>query len=66
MEIVLNGQPDQRPKAETINELIESLGLGGSPCAVEINRQLVPKSQHEVRRLEEGDQVEVVTLVGGG
>ena len=66
MEIILNGQPDRRPGSETVAELIESLGLEGSPCAVEVNRQIIPKSQHEQRQLEDGDRVEVVTLVGGG
>ncbi len=66
MDIVLNGQPETRQCAETVSELIESLGLEGSPCAVEINRQIVPKSQHEQRRIQDGDEVEIVTLVGGG
>lgn len=66
MEIILNGKPDVRPPAETIEQLVESLGLAGSPCAVEVNRKLVPKSQHDERHLEQGDRVEVVTLVGGG
>ena len=66
MEIVLNGEPEQRPATETIGQLVESLGLTGSPCAVEVNREIVPKSQHEQRRIQDGDEIEIVTLVGGG
>jgi thiamine biosynthesis protein ThiS len=40
--------------------------LGGAACAVEVNRQLVPKKQHESQELKDGDSVEIVTLVGGG
>jgi thiamine biosynthesis protein ThiS len=36
------------------------------PCAVEVNRMLVPKRRHEQHMLLEGDQVEIVTFVGGG
>ncbi|MGB2938329.1 MAG: sulfur carrier protein ThiS, partial [Phycisphaerae bacterium] len=34
--------------------------------AVEVNRELVPRSRHGARALAEGDAVEIVTLVGGG
>jgi thiamine biosynthesis protein ThiS len=34
--------------------------------AVELNRQLVPRAQFAQRMLAEGDELEVVTLVGGG
>ncbi|MFN7449128.1 MAG: sulfur carrier protein ThiS, partial [Pirellula sp.] len=35
-------------------------------CAVELNLDIVPKSDYATRRLQSGDKVEVVTLVGGG
>ena len=41
-------------------------GRDGVPCAVEVNRTLVPRSRHESHQLQDGDRVEVVTLVGGG
>jgi thiamine biosynthesis protein ThiS len=31
-----------------------------------VNKGLVPKREHDGRRLEDGDRVELVTLVGGG
>ncbi len=34
--------------------------------AIERNREIVPKSQHEITLLEEGDRLEVVQFVGGG
>jgi thiamine biosynthesis protein ThiS len=34
--------------------------------AVEVNRELVPRRNFEATQLQEGDHVEIVTLVGGG
>jgi thiamine biosynthesis protein ThiS len=31
-----------------------------------VNLALVPRSRHAERRLDDGDRVEIVTLVGGG
>jgi sulfur carrier protein len=45
---------------------VAALPLPRGPTAVEVNRVLVPRSQHASRVLAEGDAIEVVTLVGGG
>lgn len=66
MEIIVNGQNQTVPEGQTVAGLIEAQGLGGQPCAVEVNKKLVPKGQHAEHVLAEGDRVELVTLVGGG
>ena len=66
MQLTVNGEKRTLETAPTVRELIEQLGLKGRAVAVEINRKIVPKRQHESTRLSEGDVVEVVTLVGGG
>ncbi len=63
--LTLNGQT-RETDARTVRELIEQLGYGQQAVAVEVNRQLVPRKQHEQTELHEGDQIELVTLVGGG
>lgn len=50
----------------TVRQFLQSRGLHASPCAVEVNRTLVPKRRHEEHQLADGDTVEIVTLVGGG
>ena len=66
MLIRLNGQPHEAPDGATLADLLRDLGLADRPAAAEVNRTLVPKSEHASRRLDEGDEVEIVTLVGGG
>ncbi|MCA9293746.1 MAG: sulfur carrier protein ThiS [Phycisphaerales bacterium] len=66
MTVVLNGKPTDIPEGATVRQLLVARGLGDKPCAVEVNRALVPRRAHEEHVLREGDAVEVVTLVGGG
>jgi thiazole synthase len=66
IEITLNGELNTLPQALSIQELIDQIGLDPRKIAVEVNRELVPKSKHPEQRLQSGDTVEIVTLVGGG
>ena len=63
--LTLNGQMHETD-ATTVRQLIEQLGYGQQAVAVELNRELVPRAQHEQTELNDGDSVELVTLVGGG
>ena len=40
--------------------------LGRTADAVERNREVVPRAQHASEQLSDGDELEVVTFVGGG
>lgn len=66
MEITINGKPEIVPDHTTVAALLEQHGLSAAACAVEINRRIVPKKQHAQHTLDDGDSVEIVTLVGGG
>jgi len=65
VEITVNGSPLTIEPPCTVADLLDRLGTEG-PCAVEVNRELVPRREHAERPLAAGDVVEVVTLVGGG
>lgn len=67
--ITLNGESHEiapSARAPTVTILLEQLELGGQRVAVEVNGQVVPKADHGARVLAAGDDVEVVTFVGGG
>lgn len=66
MRIQLNGEAFELPDGETVSGLIERLDLVGRRVAVELNLDIVPRSQHATTALREGDQVEVVHAIGGG
>lgn len=66
MHIQLNGEPLELPDGETVLALLTRLDLAGRRVAVELNLDIVPRSQHVSTVLREGDQVEVVHAIGGG
>ncbi len=66
LEIIVNGESRTTAAGASIAELLQELELAGRPVAVEVNRELVPRTRHAEHRLQAGDQLEVVTLVGGG
>ena len=66
MRIQLNGEPREIPESWSIADLLTDLKIENRYCAVERNRSVVPREQHAACSLQDGDQIEVVTLVGGG
>ena len=66
MHITVNGEPRDMAAGTSIAALLDALAVPRQATAVEVNRELVPRSQHAARLLADGDAVEIVTLVGGG
>ena len=63
--IILNGS-EILLKSNSLKELVDSLNLLEARYAVEINREIVPKSQIDNYTLNDKDVVEIVIAVGGG
>ena len=66
MQVQVNGELMEVASGQTVRGLIEQLGLGRGPVAVERNGEVVPRIEHAAAELCDGDRVEVVHLVGGG
>ncbi len=66
LEIFVNGEPRGVPEGLTIAGLVAELSLAGKRFAVEVNAEIVPRSQHALRKLEVLDRVEIVHAIGGG
>jgi sulfur carrier protein len=66
MQIYLNGQPHECAAATTVAALLAETGHGERRVAVEVNREIVPRSRHAQRELQDGDRVEIVQAIGGG
>jgi len=66
LSIFLNGAAHSVPQGCTVAALLESLGLRREGVAVAVNMQVVPRGEHGLRVLVEGERVEVVQAVGGG
>ena len=66
MQVIINGQPRDLPDATTVLRLLADLELDRNQLAVELNHRVIPREDHATTTLAEGDQLEIVTLVGGG
>ena len=66
MKIRINEEERDIAEGATVADVVETLSLNPKFIAVEVNLELIPRSEHASTKLSAGDQLEVVTLVGGG
>lgn len=66
MTLIINGEPRTFDSITTLAELIEKLGIKGDRVAVELNRDIVPRTEWPSAALKDGDKLEIVHFVGGG
>lgn len=62
----VNGKEIDYENSMKLNAFLEFLEVSNQPCAVEVNNTLVPYTERDNYTLTEGDNIEIVTLVGGG
>lgn len=65
ISLVVNGDT-QHLSVENVAGLLAALDLPRTKIAVELNREIVPRSRYDDTPLGEGDQIEIVQFVGGG
>ncbi|WP_409524219.1 sulfur carrier protein ThiS [Nitrincola sp. MINF-07-Sa-05] len=66
MQILVNGEAFEADDAITLSQLTERLGLAGKRIAIELNLDIIPRSEHTATLLKAGDRVEIVHAIGGG
>ena len=64
--IILNGEHKSIDNDTTINQLLKNLALENNRLAVEINQEIIPRSDFSNLTLNELDKVEIVQAIGGG
>ncbi len=64
--IVLNGTSEKIEHNTSISQLLDKLDLSEKRLAVEVNQQIVPRSEFASLQLKEQDIVEIVQAIGGG
>lgn len=66
MQITINGEPTQIDADTTLDALVRQFDLSPQRVAIEVNEQIVKRAVYPETTLNDGDRVEIVTLVGGG
>lgn len=65
MTVTVNGQSRELPQGESVGALVRRYNLAPEKVAIELNRRLLRSEKYDTP-LKEGDEVEIVTFVGGG
>lgn len=67
MQLTINGKPRSfEADSFSVAHLVQNLELTAKRLAIELNGEIVPRSQFENTKLADGDQLEIVGAVGGG
>ena len=65
MQVIINGEQASIQDTTTIAGLIKHLALEGR-IAIEVNREIIPKSKFDSHLIHDGDIIEIVHAIGGG
>ena len=66
IKIFINGDLKKIPQETNIVSVLESLNISSKHIAIEINENLVFRSDWQETNLKDGDKVEIVKAIGGG
>lgn len=65
MKVILNGE-EIETSCVNVLELLTEKGIQINKVAVEVNEEIVPKSQLGEFTITENSKIEIITFVGGG
>lgn len=66
MELIVNGEPRSLPAPLSVASLLSELGMTGRRIALELNGEILPRSEFGQTMLSGGDTLEIVQAIGGG
>jgi len=66
IEITVNGEARPVPAETRVSELVAQMGLEPGRIALELNREILARSNWSITVLLPGDRLEIVHFVGGG
>ena len=66
ISLQINGKPVQLAQPTPLLTYLEQLGVNPRAVAVEHNGEIIERAEYQAITLLEGDQVEIVRMVGGG
>jgi thiamine biosynthesis protein ThiS len=64
--IMLNGERREWPREQSIEHLLQDLALDSRVVAVELNKLVIKRGRYAETIVQENDEVEIVSFVGGG
>jgi|TARA_B100001059_G_C17539481_1_gene429659 sulfur carrier protein len=47
-------------------DILEEFNIKSSFIAIEVNKEVVPKSKYSTKKILKGDNIEILQMIGGG
>lgn len=66
LRVFINGEGKEIYGTPSLAELIDQLELPATRIAIELNREVVRRSEWDTTMLKEDDRIEIVHFIGGG
>ncbi len=66
MELTVNGETRQLAPPLSVAQLVAELGMADRRIALELNGEILPRSEFGQTLLAGGDTLEIVQAIGGG
>ncbi|OWZ82825.1 sulfur carrier protein ThiS [Natranaerobius trueperi] len=66
MKLKINGEIKEVHQSITVNKLLEDLQVKPEGKIIVINQEILQKDNWEEYQLCENDEIEIITMVGGG
>ena len=66
MKIIVNGQPKELLSSINLQNLIKESCKNGQHVIAEVNGDIVKHQAWAAHSIKDGDQIELVSIVGGG
>ncbi len=64
--VQINGRTREVAPGMTLTMLLDNLDISTRGIAVELNREVVPKTMHPKTTLKKNDTIEIIRMTGGG
>jgi len=66
MNIIINGVEKTYTSSLTLETLLNELDHASKKVAIEVNEEIIPRSQYKNKLVVDGDKIEIINAVGGG
>ena len=66
MEITVNGEKQALDGPTTVGELLAKLGIDPETVVIELNLDILERTSHGDKVIEDGDSIEIIRMVDGG
>ena len=64
--IKLNGKPSEVDEGMSLSDLLAQMKIEPLKVACELNQRIVKRAQYAGTKISEGDEIEILQMIGGG